>query len=151
MSDPRDPWNLERFLRAQEGSYEAALEELRAGRKQGHWMWFVFPQLVGLGHSWTSHRYGISGLEEAREFWRHPVLGARLRECTQAVLELRGRSLLEIFGSIDRLKFRSCMTLFERASAPADLFGAALGELCGGERDPLTLEMLRDEREPPGE
>mgnify|MGYP001480287243 CR=1 FL=1 len=139
-----DPHHLARFLSAQEAVYAGALAELAAGRKRSHWMWFVFPQLAGLGRSETAAYYGIAGLAEARAYLAHPVLGARLLECTAAVNRLAGHSALDIFGAPDDLKFCSCMTLFERAAGPDSLFAAALDRYCGGRRDPLTLGMLGD-------
>ena len=133
-----DPFNLQRFVAAQDGVYEFAREELRAGRKRSHWMWFVFPQREGLGSSPMAQLYAIGSLDEARAFLAHPVLGARLRECVELVNAIEGRSLLEIFGDPDRLKFCSCMTLFERA-APEDLgFPHALDKYCDGRRDPRS-------------
>src|ERR1700733_4889261 len=112
-----DPFELERFVAAQDqgGTYEAALAELRAGRKRGHWMWFVFPQIAGLGQSPTSRHYAIASLAEAEAYLAHPVLGPRLIECARVVSELQGRSAQEIFGGIDAIKLRSSMTLFARA------------------------------------
>ena len=107
-----------------------------------HWMWYIFPQLSGLGHSETSRFYGISTLDEAKAYLRHPVLGARLRECTDLVLSVPGRSLVDIFGSVDALKFRSSMTLFTLATTDNALFRAALDKCCDGHPDPLTIELL---------
>jgi uncharacterized protein (DUF1810 family) len=123
------------------------LEELAAGGKTSHWMWFIFPQLRGLGMSATARRFGLSGLEEARAYLAHPLLGARLRECTRLVLAVEGRSAHEIFGSPDDLKLRSCLTLFAQAVAPSPapdtrVFGEALAKYYGGEPDPRTLELL---------
>jgi uncharacterized protein (DUF1810 family) len=133
-----DPFNLQRFVAAQDGVYEFAREELRAGRKRSHWMWFVFPQREGLGSSPIAQLYGIGSLDEARAFLAHPVLGPRLRECVALVNAIEGRTLLEIFGDPDRMKFCSCMTLFERA-APEDLgFARALDTYCDGRRDPRS-------------
>jgi uncharacterized protein (DUF1810 family) len=141
-----DPFRLARFLEAQQRVYTQARAELAAGRKQSHWMWFIFPQLTGLGSSATAHRYAISSLEEARAYLAHPVLGERLRECTQLVMHVQGRTPAAIFGYPDDLKFRSSMTLFARAaqdSRPADrVFGAALGHHFAGEPDPLTVRLL---------
>ena len=136
-------YDLSRFVEAQAGPYEDALAELRAGRKRSHWMWFVFPQIEGLGTSPMAQRYALAGPDEARAYLGHPVLGPRLRECTRAVLAVRGRTLHEIFGSPDDLKFRSSMTLFEIAAGPGSEFSAALDRLCGGERDRATLERAR--------
>jgi uncharacterized protein (DUF1810 family) len=140
-----DPYNLTRFVLAQEHLYARALAELTAGRKSSHWMWFIFPQLDGLGSSATARAFAIIGLEEARAYLAHPLLGERLRECTQRVTDLRGLSVGEIFGYPDDLKFRSCMTLFARAAAAApaeEIFRAALRKYFGGEEDPLTRERL---------
>jgi uncharacterized protein (DUF1810 family) len=135
--------DLSRFVAAQEPQYGQVLDELRRGRKVRHWMWYIFPQLSGLGHSETSRFYGISTLDEAKAYLRHPVLGARLRECTDLVLSVPGRSLVEIFGSVDALKFRSSMTLFALATTDSALFRAALDKYCGGQPDPLTVELLK--------
>jgi len=138
-----DPHNLKRFVDAQAHVYEIALDEIDHGRKRSHWMWFVFPQLRGLGRSSTAQIYGLGSLAEARAYLAHPLLGPRLRECTEAALEHSGKPLIDIFGSPDDLKFRSSMTLFERAAGPGDpLFQAAIDHLCGGRPDPTTLELL---------
>lgn len=134
--------DLDRFLKAQEQVFETALAELRAGRKQTHWMWFVFPQLRGLGRSTTARHYGIASLAEASAYLSHPVLRARLVACVEAVLAVRGRSLSEIFGSPDDLKFRSSMTLFALASDPEKLFQKALDRYCDGKMDAATIELL---------
>lgn len=134
--------DLSRFLAAQEPQYAQVLDELRRGRKLRHWMWYIFPQLGGLGHSETSRFYGISTLDEAKAYLRHPVLGARLRECTDLVLSVPARSLVDIFGSVDALKFRSSMTLFTLATTDNALFRAALDKYCDGQPDPLTIELL---------
>lgn len=137
-----DPYGLSRFVEAQEGVYERALQELRRGRKATHWMWLVFPQLAGLGHSEMARRYGISSMDEAQAYLGHPVLGLRLQECTGAACGAEGRSAYEIFGSPDDLKFRSSMTLFLRAGAGEACFREALDRFFGGEEDPLTLSLL---------
>jgi uncharacterized protein (DUF1810 family) len=138
-----DPFNLDRFVSAQGDVYPEALEELRAGRKRSHWMWFVFPQLKGLGRSPTALHYGIASLDEARAYLAHPVLGPRLVEATRAVLGVEGRSLNAIVGSPDDLKFRSSMTLFAAAAGEAgDLYRNALDRYCGGKPDPVTLGLL---------
>ena len=134
--------NLERFVEAQAPVYDRALAELKAGRKQSHWMWFVFPQIAGLGHSPMAQHYAIQNLAEARAYLAHPLLGTRLRECTQAVLDVEGKSAHEIFGSPDDLKFRSSMTLFDLA-APDDIFRASLAKYFSSEADPLTLQKLQ--------
>jgi len=140
-----DPHDLKRFVRAQDAVYGQVLAELTAGRKQSHWMWFVFPQLAGLGHSATARSFALGTLEEARAYLAHPVLGVRLRECTQRVNELEGLSAGEIFGYPDELKFRSSMTLFARADAPGgprSPFREALAKYFAGEEDPLTRKIL---------
>lgn len=136
-----DPFDLERFVKAQETVFDTALQELRAGRKRTHWMWFVFPQLKGLGHSPTAQFYGIESIDEARAYLAHPVLGARITLCTHVVLGHESRSLSEIFGSPDDLKFLSSMTLFAASSAEEDApFARAL--VRWGARDERTLAML---------
>jgi uncharacterized protein (DUF1810 family) len=139
---PHDPHRLERFVEAQRPVYETALGELKAGRKRSHWMWFVFPQLRGLGSSGMADFYGIASLAEARAYLAHSVLGPRLRAATAAVLAVQGGDLRAIFGSPDDMKFRSSMTLFERAAAGEDAFGDALERLCAGARDDRTLALL---------
>ena len=134
---------LDRFLQAQENVYARALRELRAGRKVSHWMWFIFPQLEGLGVSEMSRRYAIRSIEEAREFLHHPVLGARLAECTEAVNDHDGLSARQIFGTPDDRKFRSSMTLFELVDCADSVFAAALEKYFAGERDARTIELLR--------
>lgn len=136
-----DGYDLDRFVEAQAGSYPDALAELRAGRKRTHWMWFVFPQIAGLGHSIMAQRYAIASRAEARSYLMHGVLGPRLRACTQAVLAVPDKTANAIFGSPDDFKFRSCMTLFD-AIAPHDIFDQALARFYGGQRDPATLERL---------
>jgi len=139
-----DPYNLRRFLSAQEGVYERALAELRSGQKRTHWMWYIFPQFDGLGYSPTAKQYSIKSMEEARQYLNHPVLGKRLLECTEAVLALKGRTLSEIFGYPDDLKFKSSMTLFEKAAGSGSVFSSALDRLCSGERDAATLSLLEN-------
>ena len=136
-----DPFELGRFLLAQEPVYSRVLEELRRGRKTSHWMWFIFPQLKGLGFSETARFYGIGSLEEAMTYFEHPLLGSRLLECTALALSALTSSARELFGSPDDLKFRSSMTLFERA-APGHSFGQALERFYGGERDRRTIDLL---------
>src|SRR5437879_6461964 len=111
-----DPFNLQRFVDAQQEVYAGVVSELKQGRKYGHWIWFIFPQLKGLGYSANSEFFGIASLREARAYLQHPVLGVRLGECTQLVNAVEGRSAKDIFGEIDAMKFRSCMTLFAKAS-----------------------------------
>ncbi|RZJ13553.1 MAG: DUF1810 domain-containing protein [Rubrivivax sp.] len=132
---------LERFISAQQCSYAGALAELRAGRKTGHWIWFVLPQLRGLGQSRMAHEYGIADRAEAEAYVAHPLLGARLCECVQAMLAHRGRTAESILGDVDAMKFRSCLTLFD-AVASNGLFGRALDAFYGGERDAATLFLL---------
>jgi uncharacterized protein (DUF1810 family) len=147
MTDHRpskDLYRLDRFLDAQDrrGAYDDALAELRAGHKTGHWMWFVFPQIAGLGMSEMSRKYAISSLAEAEAYLAHPVLGPRLRECTQAIVALQGRSASEIFGGIDSLKLRSSLTLFSRATPGDPLFSGALQKYFDGVPDPKTEQIL---------
>jgi uncharacterized protein (DUF1810 family) len=138
-----DDYDLERFVKAQSAVAEVALKELRAGRKQTHWMWFIFPQLRGLGHSATARFYGIDSLDEARAYLAHPVLAPRLVLCTQTVLGSAAQSLHDLFGSPDDMKFQSCMTLFEAAAEQTtSVFGQALDGWCAGARDPHTLRLI---------
>ena len=141
-----DPYNLRRFVEAQNGVYDDVCAELRAGRKGSHWMWFIFPQIKGLGMSATSNRFAISSLNEAEAYLQHPILGPRLRECTQLVNLVEGLSIQEIFGSPDHLKFRSCMTLFAHATSENQVFLNALQKYCGNEFDPATLKLLEKRR-----
>jgi len=134
--------DLQRFVDAQAGLYEQALAEIRRGRKTSHWMWFVFPQLAGLGSSPTARFYAIASLDEARAYVAHPVLGPRLRACAEAVAALAGRPAREVFGHPDHLKLRSSLTLFEVADPASDVFGRALDAVCDGRRDETTLRML---------
>jgi len=138
-----DTFHLERFLDAQAGQYEQVLGELRAGCKRSHWIWFIFPQMKGLGHSPQSEYYGIGSLDEAAAYARHPLLGPRLVECAELVNRVKGRSIRDILGTPDDLKFRSCMTLFARAAEDEPVFSAALDRYFSGEPDPLTLRFLR--------
>ncbi|MGA2738378.1 MAG: DUF1810 domain-containing protein [Bryobacteraceae bacterium] len=138
-----DPYNLRRFLDAQNPVFGEVCADLQHGRKSGHWMWFVFPQIKGLGHTRTAREFAISSLEEAKAYLDHPILGPRLRECTRLVSLVEGRSIHQIFGYPDDLKFRSCMTLFARATPDNQIFMDALEKFCGGESDPLTLQQLR--------
>jgi uncharacterized protein (DUF1810 family) len=135
------PFELERFVDAQRNTFEGALAELRAGRKVGHWMWFVFPQLRGLGRSETSRLYGLDGLAEARAYLDHPILGPRLRAACQAVLAAPGDAV-GILGPIDALKLRSCATLFGRVDPADPLFPAVLARFYGGEPDPETDRLM---------
>ena len=137
-----DEFNLNRFVSAQAPVYDAALRELDAGEKTSHWMWFVFPQLRGLGRSSTATFYGIASEAEATAYWRHPVLGARLAKCCTAVLRIKGKTALEVFGSPDDMKLKSSMTLFERAIPDEPVFAQVLGRYFDGRRDARTLELL---------
>jgi uncharacterized protein (DUF1810 family) len=139
-----DPYGLERFVAAQDGggTYAAAVSELRAGRKTSHWMWFVFPQIAGLGMSPTSQRYAIGSRQEARAYAAHPVLGARLEECVRILTGLSGRSAREIFGPVDAMKLRSSMTLFARAAPENPLFREVLERYFGGVPDEATDRLL---------
>ncbi len=136
--------DLERFVRAQERTYQTALAEIRGGRKRSHWMWYVFPQIAGLGFSETSQRYAIRNRAEARAYLAHPLLGPRLIECFEAALSVDGRTAHAMFGSPDDLKFRSCATLFACGTPPGSVFQRALDKYFGGERDPRTLELVHE-------
>lgn len=144
MAAEHDPHHLQRFVRAQDadGTYADALAELRAGRKRSHWMWFVFPQIAGLGSSPMARQYAISGAEEARAYIAHPVLGPRLVECAQALLELDGTHPEAVLGSIDALKLRSSMTLFAEVVPDQPVFAAVLDRYYDGARDEATLQRL---------
>jgi uncharacterized protein (DUF1810 family) len=133
---------LQRFVTAQDPIYADVRDELAAGRKRSHWMWFVFPQLQGLGHSATAQYYGIASRQEATAYWQHPVLGPRLRECTALVLATRGKSAHDIFGTPDDLKFRSSMTLFAAVAPAEPLFEQALARFFSGRPDETTLALL---------
>jgi uncharacterized protein (DUF1810 family) len=135
-------FDLDRFVAAQQGVYEGVLDELRRGRKVGHWIWFIFPQIAGLGHSAMSQLYAISSVDEARAYLAHPVLGPRLRECGAIVLATTGRTALEIFGSIDAVKLRSSMTLFHRAAPDEAVFRQVLERLYEGTPDEATDARL---------
>jgi len=139
-----DPHQLQRFVTAQDaaGTYEQVVCELRAGRKRTHWMWFVFPQLAGLGRSPTAQTYAISSLREARAYLAHPVLGPRLRECAQILTALPDRSAEAIFGGIDAIKLRSSMTLFAQADPSDPVFGQVLDAYFAGAPDEATLRLL---------
>jgi uncharacterized protein (DUF1810 family) len=139
-----DPFDLKRFVDAQEGGvYERALGELKAGRKQGHWIWFIFPQIAGLGSSAMNRRYAIGSLEEAVAYLEHPVLGGRYRDCVDAINALEGRSARQLFGG-DDVKVRSSLTLFHRAEPEEHRVSAALAKYFGGEQDDATLQLLAD-------
>ena len=138
-----DPFALDRFVTAHSTVIDRVRAELRAGRKQSHWMWFVFPQIAGLGRSATAVHYAITSLDEARAFLAHPVLGERLRDCTKLVLDVEEKSAHDIFGSPDDLKFHSSMTLFAKAAPDERLFADALEKYFAGQPDRATLERLR--------
>lgn len=140
--DPTDPFNLNRFTKAQEGVYDRAMAELNAGYKRTHWMWFIFPQIDGLGHSSISRRYAIKSIEEARAYLKHPLLGARLSDCAEAVLGIEGRSAAEMFGFPDDLKLRSSMTLFAAVSRQGSVFDRVLEKFFKGQQDEKTLQLL---------
>jgi uncharacterized protein (DUF1810 family) len=142
MDSASDPFDLKRFVDAQAPVYRGVVDELRGGRKRSHWMWFVFPQLRGLGGSPTAVHYGISSLEEARAYLRHELLGPRLHECTRLVNQVQGRSVAQIFGSPDDLKLCSSMTLFARATDDNEDFLALLDRYYDGQQDRLTLARL---------
>ena len=143
MAQSDETFDLDRFLSAQSGVFETALDELQAGAKRSHWMWFIFPQMRGLGMSSMAQTYGIVSLQEARSYLAHPVLGARLRQCTEAVLQVKGRTLHQIFGSPDDVKFHSSMTLFALAEGDhGGIYRQALDLFCRGEMDRRTLEIV---------
>ena len=137
-----DSYNLQRFVDAQDPVYARVCAELGAGRKKSHWMWFIFPQIQGLGYSPLAQKFAIASLEEAKAFLDHPVLGARLRECCRLVNQVEGRPIDDIFGYPDDIKFRSSMTLFARAASDNQVFRDALEKYFGGEPDPMTLARL---------
>ena len=141
MSD--DPFDLQRFVDAQEPVYERVRTELKNGRKRSHWMWFIFPQITGLGHSAMAQRYAISSLSEAKGYLAHPILGPRLRECTRLVVQVDGKSAYDILGSPDDMKFHSCTTLFARAAPQEQIFLDALEKYFGGAEDQATVARLR--------
>ncbi|MGD2118256.1 MAG: DUF1810 domain-containing protein [Chromatiales bacterium] len=137
-----DAVDLQRFVTAQQSVYDQVLAELHAGQKRTHWMWFIFPQLAGLGFSLTARKYAISGRDEAAAYLQHELLGARLRECTQLVLAIEGRNARQIFGYPDDLKFRSCMTLFAAVANDSQPFDSALQKFYAGQVDQKTLDLL---------
>jgi uncharacterized protein (DUF1810 family) len=137
-----DPYDLQRFVAAQAPVYDRVRAELKNGRKASHWMWFIFPQIAGLGHSAMAQRCAISSLREAEAYLKHPVLGPRLRECVHLVLQIDGKPASEILGVPDDLKFHSCLTLFARAAPDEELFNAALDKYFGGRDDALTIASL---------
>lgn len=136
-----DKYNLNRFIEAQSGVYHIALKELQDGRKRSHWMWYIFPQLKGLGHSHNSNFYGISRTEEASEYLEHPILGSRLREVSNTILNLATCDVVEVFGGIDSLKLKSSMTLFDLV-LPNDIFTLVLDKYFNGQRDRSTIVLL---------
>ncbi len=142
MPEPADPHDLQRFVSAQDGTYPAALAELRAGAKRGHWMWFVFPQIAGLGRSATAQRYAIGSLAEAEAFLAHPVLGPRLGECLDALAALPAKDAERVFGPVDAMKLRSSLTLFAEATDDPR-FAHALRDWFDGRRDDATHRLLR--------
>jgi len=142
MRQSNDPYNLQRFLDAQRGVYEQALAEIEDGQKSSHWMWFIFPQLDGLGSSPTAKRYAITSADEAKAYLRDPVLGARLLQCAEAALRLQGLSATEIFGYPDDMKLRSCATLFAHVSPPGSVFEKLLAKYFGAHADEKTLRLL---------
>jgi uncharacterized protein (DUF1810 family) len=137
-----DPYNLTRFVQAQEADYDQALTEIRAGRKRSHWMWYVFPQFDGLGMSPTSKHYAIKSVQEARAYLAHSILGPRLIECAQAALQIEGRSALEVFGSPDDMKLRSSATLFASVSPDGSVFHGIIDKYFDGEQDARTIALL---------
>ena len=140
--EPTDPFGLARFVEAQQGVYEQALGELRRGLKETHWMWFIFPQIEGLGNSSTARHYAIKSAEEAKAYLEHPVLGARLAACCETLLTLEGRSAAEIFDFPDDVKLRSCATLFSVVAGEGSVFGRVLRKYFKGKPDQRTLELL---------
>jgi uncharacterized protein (DUF1810 family) len=142
MTGSNDPYNLQRFVDAQDAEYAQVCAELRAGRKRSHWIWFIFPQMRGLGSSEMADFYGISSRQEAEAYLAHPVLGQRLRECTRLAIEVEGRSVDQIFGYPDNLKFRSSMTLFAAVAGEDRIFADALQKYFGGEPDANTVRLL---------
>ena len=142
-----DPYDLHRFTKAQRNTYDRVLAELRNGKKQTHWMWYIFPQIDGLGHSATSRRYAIKSIEEARQYLNHPVLGKRLLECVKVILAIEGRSISEIFGHPDDMKLKSSMTLFTCIpNSPSVLF-RVLDKYFNGNRDVKTLQLFEKIKE----
>jgi uncharacterized protein (DUF1810 family) len=143
-----DTYNLQRFVDAQDPVFAQVCSELRAGQKRSHWMWFIFPQIEGLGSSSLARKYAISSLDEAKAYLNHPVLGPRIKECTRLVLSIEGRAVGEIFGTPDDLKFRSSLTLFAHAEPAEQAFQDALRKYFGGEEDSLTVaQLMRESKE----
>ena len=146
MSDPdqsKDPFDLARFIEAQEEDYRQALSEIRSGRKRSHWMWYIFPQFQGLGFSPTSQQYSIKSLDEARAYLQHPELGPRLVRCFVALLEVEGKSAHDIFGSPDDMKLRSCATLFAKVSTSGSVFEQVLARYFDGNPDAATIRLIK--------
>jgi uncharacterized protein (DUF1810 family) len=139
-----DPYRLDRFIDAQNdsGEYQSVVSELQNGRKLGHWMWYIFPQVRGLGRSWMSHKYAIASLAEARAYLEHPLLGPRLLECTRLLLRIEDQRASDIFGSLDAMKLRSCMTLFSRADPRQATFRQVLDKYFQGAEDQETVRLL---------
>jgi len=142
-----DPYDLARFVRAQENDYEQALSEIKSGRKRTHWMWYIFPQIDGIAFSSTSKRYSIKSVAEARAYLAHPILGPRLLKCAEEVVRVEGRTAADIFGSPDDVKLRSCATLFACVSPRNSVFDRLLDKYYGGGRDGKTLELLGNSAE----
>lgn len=142
-----DPFDLARFISAQEGLYDSVLSELRSGKKRSHWMWFVFPQIAGLGHSSTAVRFAIKSREEAQHYLHHPILGTRLLECADLLLAIKGRTLSEIFGFPDDQKLKSSMTLFASIAEPNSVFVRVLEHYCHGQRDERTIQLLDEQND----
>jgi uncharacterized protein (DUF1810 family) len=142
VASANDPYDLQRFVKAQDPVYDQVCAELRNGRKESHWMWFIFPQLRGLGRSQMATKFGIASREEAEEYLKHPLLGPRLRECSRLVTLMEGRSIHQILGSPDDLKFKSSMSLFATIAPDERVFKEALQKYFEGEFDRLTLELL---------
>ena len=145
MSDSSDPFALQRFISAQEEVYEHVLKELQHGQKRSHWMWYIFPQMDGLGVSAMSRFYAIKSIDEARAYLQHPILGKRLIECSRTVWLIKNRSVREIFGSPDDMKFKSCMTLFEIVAPSNSIFTKLLEDLFSNERDNKTVQLIKNE------
>lgn len=141
----QQPYDLQRFIDAQQPVFDRVIAELKQGRKRGHWIWFIFPQLKGLGHSSNSEFFGISSLQEAAAYVQHPVLGPRLMQCTELVNSVEGSSAEDIFGEIDAMKFRSSMTLFAKAAPDNQIFADAIGKYFGGRLDGLTINRVAGE------
>lgn len=137
-----DPFDLQRFVIAQQGVYERALAEVRSGEKRSHWMWFIFPQYAGLGHSAMAQRYAIQSATESRDYLKHPVLGPRLYECFAALLAVEGRTAHEIFGAVDAMKLRSCATLFAAVTAENSAFERVLDQYFDGQPDVKTQQLI---------